>query len=370
MERYDLAVIGAGPGGYVSAIRAAQLGLKVAVVEKDRPGGVCLNWGCIPSKAILTCAELYEAVKEGEAYGIRVQGLAHDYPQVIRRSREAADRLAKGVQFLLQKNKVALLAGTGRLEGKNIVAVLPEEGQAQKLVAERVIIATGSAERSLPGVEIDGRQIITSREALVDTEIPEAMLIVGGGAVGVEFAYIYSTFGSRVTLVEMEKQLLPGMDSEVAQELQRVFKKKGIEVLTSTKFHSLTKFPGRVEVILEASGNLKERTANKVLVAVGRKPLSEGLGLAELGVELERGFIKIDEFLRTRCETIYAIGDVNGPPLLAHAASEEGIAAVEMMLGKREKGVDHRKIPACIYCQPEVASVGLLKSRLLPKGMR
>lgn len=368
MERYDLVVIGAGPGGYVSAIRAAQLGLKVAIVEKDRPGGVCLNWGCIPSKAILICAELYESVKESEQYGIKVQGLSYDYAHVIRRSREAADRLARGVQFLLKKNKIALLAGSGRLEGKNTVAVLPKEGQAQKLVAERVIIATGSAERGLPGVEIDGHQIITSREALVDTEISEAVLIIGGGAVGIEFAYIYSTFGSRVTLVEMEKQLLPGMDSEVAQELQRVFRKKGVEVLTGTKFHSLTKFPGRVEVVLEANGGLKERTANKVLVAVGRKPLSEGLGLEELGVELEHGFIKIDERLRTRCETVYAIGDVNGPPLLAHAASEEGIAAVEMMLGKREKGVEHAKIPACIYCQPEVAAVGLTEEQAAAQG--
>jgi len=368
MEQYDLVVIGAGPGGYVSAIRAAQLGLRVAVVEKDRPGGVCLNWGCIPSKAILTCAELYESIKEGEQYGIKVQGLSYDYSQVIKRSRESADRLAKGVQFLLKRNKVALLAGSGRLEDKNTVAVLPEAGQAQKLVAERIIIATGSAERSLPGVEIDGHQIITSREALVDTEIPEAMLIIGGGAIGVEFAYIYSTFGSRVTLVEMEKQLLPEMDSEVAQELQRVFKKKGVEVLTGTKFHSLTKFPGRVEVMLEANGGLKERTANKVLVAVGRKPLSEGLGLIELGIELERGFIKVDERLRTSCETVYAIGDVNGPPLLAHAASEEGIAAVEMMLGKREKGVDHIKIPACIYCQPEVAAVGLTEEQAAAQG--
>ncbi len=368
MEQYDLVVIGGGPGGYVSAIRAAQLGLKVAVVEKDRPGGVCLNWGCIPSKAILSCAELYESVKEGEQYGIKVQGLSHDYPHVIKRSREAADRLAKGVEFLLKKNKVALFAGRGRLEGKNAVAVLPEEGQAQKLTAERVIIATGSAERSLPGVEIDGQQIITSREALVDTEIPEAMLIIGGGAVGVEFAYIYSTFGSRVTLVEMEKQLLPGMDSEIARELQRVFRKKGIEVLTDTKFHNLTKFPGRVEVILEAEGSLKERTANKVLVAVGRKPLSEGLGLEELGVELERGFIKVDEHLRTGCETVYAVGDVNGPPLLAHAASEEGIAAVEIMQGQRENGVDHSKIPACIYCQPEVATVGLTEEQAAAQG--
>ncbi len=368
MQHYDLVVIGAGPGGYVAAIRAAQLGLKVAVVEKDRPGGVCLNWGCIPSKAILTSAELYESFKEAGQHGIRVEGLSLDYARVIERSRQAADRLAKGVQFLLRKNKIALLSGRGRLEDKSTVAVLPEKGKAQKVSADRVGVATGSVERSLPGVEVDGSQVLTSREALEDTELPEAVVIIGGGAVGVEFAYIYNAFGSRVTLVEMERQLLPGMDGEVAQELQRAFQKKGVEVLTGTRFRSLKKFPGRVEVVLEAGGELKERIAQKVLIAVGRKPLSEGLGLEEVGVELDQGFVRVDEHFRTRCETLYAIGDVNGPPLLAHAASEEGIAAVEFMLGKREKGVDAKKIPVCVYCQPEVAAIGLTEEEAASRG--
>ena len=363
MERYDLVVIGAGPGGYVAAIRAAQLGLKTAVVEKDRPGGVCLNWGCIPSKAILTSAELYETVKQGEHYGVKVQGLSCDYAQVIRRSREVADRLAKGVEFLLKKNRIPLLAGSGRLEGKNRVIIEANGREAQQVEAERVLIATGSGERTLPGLEIDGQHILTSREALIDTEIPEAILIIGGGAVGVEFAYIYSVFGSRVTVVEMEQQLLPGIDAEVARELERVFKKKGIEVLTGTKFHSLEKFPRRLEVTLESGGDLKRRTANKVLVAVGRTPLSAGLGLEALGVELNRGYIKVNEQMRTSSETIYAIGDVNGPPLLAHAASEEGVVAVEFMVGKRDKGVDPLRIPACIYCQPEIAVIGLSEAQ-------
>lgn len=368
MERYDLVVIGAGPGGYVAAIRAAQLGLKTAVVEKDRPGGVCLNWGCIPSKAILTSAELYEAVKEGEQYGVKVQGLSCDYPQVIKRSREVAERLAKGVEFLLKKNHIPLLAGTGRLEGKNRVLIELSGQGAQQLEAERILIATGSGERTLPGLEIDGKQILTSREALIDTEIPEAVLIIGGGAVGIEFAYIYSVFGSRVTVVEMEKQLLPGIDAEVARELARVFKKKGIEVLTDTKFHGVEKFPGRLEVTLDSGGDLKRRTANKVLVAVGRTPLSAGLGVEELGVELNRGYIKVNEQMRTANDTIYAIGDVNGPPLLAHAASEEGIAAVEFMAGKREKAIDPLRIPACVYCQPEIAVIGLSEEQAQARG--
>lgn len=368
MERYDLVVIGAGPGGYVAAIRAAQLGLKTAVVEKDRPGGVCLNWGCIPSKAILTSAELYEAVKEGEQYGVKVQGLSCDYPQVIKRSREVAERLAKGVEFLLKKNHIPLLAGTGRLAGKNRVLIELSGQGAQQLEAERILIATGSGERTLPGLEIDGKQILTSREALIDTEIPEAVLIIGGGAVGIEFAYIYSVFGSRVTVVEMEKQLLPGIDAEVARELARVFKKKGIEVLTDTKFHGVEKFPGRLEVTLDSGGDLKRRTANKVLVAVGRTPLSAGLGVEELGVELNRGYIKVNEQMRTANDTIYAIGDVNGPPLLAHAASEEGIAAVEFMAGKREKAIDPLRIPACVYCQPEIAVIGLSEEQAQARG--
>lgn len=368
MERYDLVVIGAGPGGYVAAIRAAQLGLKTVVVEKDRPGGVCLNWGCIPSKALLTSAELYENLKESERHGIKVNGLSVDYAQVIKRSREVADRLAKGVEFLLKKNRVPLMAGTGRLESKNRVVIETPGKGTQQVEADRILIATGSKERTLPGLEVDGKQILTSYEALVDTEMPDAIVIIGGGAVGVEFAYIYSAFGCRVTVVEMEKQLLPGVDIEVARELEKAFKKKGIEVLTGTKYHGVEKFPGRVELMLESEGDLKRRTANKVLVAVGRAPLSAGLGLEALGVELHRGYIKVDERMRTTCDTVYAIGDINGPPLLAHAASEEGIVAVECMAGKREKGIDHAHIPACVYAQPEVAVMGLTEAQAREKG--
>jgi dihydrolipoamide dehydrogenase len=368
MERYDLVVIGSGPGGYVAAIRAAQLGLKTAVVEKDRPGGVCLNWGCIPSKAILTSAEMYEDLKDGKHYGIKVNGLSCDYPQVIKRSRDVADRLAKGVEFLFKKNHIPLLKGSGRLENQNRVVIETDRNGAQQVEAARILIATGSSERTLPGLEIDGKQILTSYEALTDSEIPESIVIIGGGAVGVEFAYIYSVFGSRVTLVEMETQLLPGVDTEVAQELEKIFKKKGLDVLTRTKFHSVEKFPGRVEVTLESGGDLKRRTAKKVLVAVGRTPLSANLGLEALGVQLDRGYIKVDEHMRTANEAIYAIGDVIGPPLLAHAASEEGLAAVEFMVGARGKAADPLRIPACIYCQPQVAVIGLSEEQARARG--
>ena len=372
MERYDLVVIGAGPGGYVAAIRATQLGLKTAVVEKDRPGGVCLNWGCIPSKAILTSAEMYEDLKHGEQYGIKVSGLSFDYAQVIKRSRDVAGRLAKGVEYLLKKNKIPLLRGAGRIENTNRVIIEPSgqnEQDAQQVEADRILIATGSRERTLPGLEIDGKQVLTSYEALTEQEIPEAIVIIGGGAIGVEFAYIYSTFGSRVTVVEMEKQLLPGVDSEIARELERSFKKKGIEILTDTKFNSLEKYPGRVEVVLDNGADQKERTANKVLVAVGRSPISADLGLEEAGVELNRGYIQVNEQLQTSNPAIYAIGDVNGPPLLAHAATEEGIAAVEFMTGEREKAIDPARIPACIYCQPQVAVFGLTEGQAEEQGL-
>ena len=368
MERYDLVVIGAGPGGYVAAIRAAQLGLSVAVVEKDQPGGVCLNWGCIPSKAILTSAEMYEDLKQGERYGIKVSGLSFDYPQVIRRSRQVAGRLAKGVEYLLKKNKVPLFKGAGRLEAKNRVVIEASGQEAQQVEAERIVIATGSRERTLPGLEIDGKQVLTSYEALTEQAIPESIVIIGGGAIGVEFAYIYSTFGCRVTIVEMEKQLLPGVDSEIVQELERSFKRKGIEILTQTMFHSLEKYPGRVEVNLDSAGTFKERTANKVLVAVGRAPISADLGLEEAGVEIERGYVQVNAQMQTANTAIYAIGDVNGPPLLAHAASEEGIASVEYMTGEREKGRDASRIPACIYCQPQVAVFGLSEEQAQAQG--
>ncbi len=368
MEHYDLVVIGAGPGGYVAAIRAAQLGLTVAVVEKERAGGVCLNWGCIPSKAILSSAEMYESLKESEHFGIKVQGLSYDYGQVITRSREVAGRLAKGVEFLLKKNKIPLLSGTGRLDGPHQVSVHATDQTEQQIEADRILIATGSKERSLPGLERNARQIVTSYEALADREIPDSILIIGGGAIGCEFAYIYSVFGSRVTLVEMEPQLLPGVDIEIAQELEKSFKKKGIEVLTSSTFDSLEKFPARLDIRLNHQGELKERTANKVLVAVGRAPLSANLGLEALGVEFEQGYIKVNGQFQTSCESVYAIGDVIGPPLLAHAASEEGVAAVECMRGERDKGVDRSRIPACIYCQPQIAVIGLGEQQATDAG--
>lgn len=355
---YDLIVIGAGPGGYTAAIRASQLGWKTALVEKDRPGGVCLNWGCIPSKAILHSAELAENMREAESYGIRCQGFSVDYAKVIERSRKIADQLAQGLESLLKKNRVDLVYGKGTLLSADEVRV---EGKGErKLRGKRILLATGSKEKILPGIGVDGRTVLTSREALEEKELPESVLIIGGGAVGVEFAYAYNSFGVETTVVEMMDRLLPDMDEGLGRELERSFVKKKIRVLTQTRTKAIHQEGGPATVTVEGKdGGEKGLSAQRVLLAVGRAPVTQGLGLEALHIETEKGFIKVDDHYETSRKGVYAIGDVTGPPLLAHGASAEGVSAVEIMLGRSGKKVDRRRIPACVYCQPEVASIGL-----------
>jgi len=368
-ESFDFTVIGGGPGGYTAAIRASQLGLKTALVEKERPGGVCLNWGCIPSKAILHSAELVESLREGEKYGIRCEGLSVDYPKVIEHSRNVADRLAKGVEFLLKKNRIKLFIGTGSLLAPGEILV---QGKEQtKILSPKILLAAGSKERLLPGLEIDGETIVTSREALIRKELPKSVLIIGGGAIGVEFAYAYKSFGAETTVVEMMDRLLPEMDEELGRELERAFKKKKIRVLTQTKYKANRREKGTVTVTVEGKdGKESSLSAELVLVAIGRAPLTEGLELGKLQIETDRGFIKVDDQYQTSCKGIYAVGDVTGPPLLAHLASAEGIAAVELMLGHDRKKVERNEIPACVYCQPEVASVGLSEKQAKEAGQQ
>lgn len=369
MDAFDLVVIGAGPGGYVAAIRAAQLGMKVAVVERDRPGGVCLNWGCIPSKAILHSAELYAAAQEDAEYGIVRSGLSFDYAKVIDRSRAAADRLAKGVEFLFRKHHVTLLKGTGRLAGEAGGVLFAAEGKDEERVeARHVLLATGSTEVKLPGLEVDGEVILTSREALIDRKFPKSIVVIGAGAVGLEFAYVYSTFGAEVTVVEMADQILPGADRDIAAELATIFKKRGLEIRTATRFEGGRRSVDGVTLSLRHGEESEVVTVDKVLVAVGRRPLSAGLGLEETGVETERGFVKVDERYRTSVTGIYAIGDLIGAPLLAHKAMAEGVACVEMIAGTRDVGVDRARIAACIYCQPEVAWIGLNEEEARARG--
>jgi dihydrolipoamide dehydrogenase len=357
-ERFDLAVLGAGPGGYVAAIRAAQLGMRVAVVEADRPGGVCLNWGCIPSKALLTGAELVESLRRhGETFGICAGGITLDYAKLIDHSRRCADRLCKGVESLLRKNTIALVRGRGRLAGPQRLEVTGA-GEAD-LDADFVLVATGSAEWVPAGVEVDGERVLTSREALESRRVPERLVVIGAGAVGLEFAYVYAMYGARVTLVEMAEQVLPGADPELAQVVQREFRRKGIEVLLETRFEGLKRVNGGVEVSVHARGQSTGLAADQALVAIGRRALSADLGLEAAGVALDpRGFVPVDAWLRTSAPSVLAIGDVSGPPLLAHKASEEGVAAVEFLAGVQRPALDPAKIPACIYCQPQVAWIG------------
>ena len=343
----------------MAAIRAAQsLGQKVAVVEEDRPGGVCLNWGCVPSKALLSGAELVENLRRhGETFGVAADGIRLDYAKLVDHSRNSADRLCKGVQALLEKNRIELLKGRGRLAGPTSVEV---SGESDRLVeASQILLATGSREWVPDGLEVDGERLLTSREALESRRIPERLVVIGAGAVGVEFAYVYAMYGSKVTVVEMVDQMLPGADREVAAALQREFRRKGIEVRLGTSFQAIEKASGGVCVTVSRDGSPEEIEADQVLAAIGRRPRSDDLGLEKLGIAVDpNGFVVVDQQLRTSVPTVSAIGDLVGGALLAHKASEEGIAAVEFLAGIDRAALDHRRLPFCIYSQPQVAWIG------------
>jgi dihydrolipoamide dehydrogenase len=370
---YDLIVIGSGPGGYVAAIRASQLKMRVAVIERDLPGGVCLNWGCIPSKALLNSAEAMETIHGAAAeHGITTGEVRFDFKRVIARSREAADKLSKGVRFLLRKNKVDYIEAHATISGAQSVTLTSKPGKpappAEALTAERILIATGSGERLFPGMVI-GDGVMTSREALVNDRLPASVIVIGAGAIGLEFGYFYQAFGAKVTIVELEKQMLPGFDAEVAEELRKAFVKRGATVMLGHGYKSMTRKGNGWSVSLDAAGTAKTIEATAVLVAIGRTPVSNDLGLDEVGIETDRGYIKIDDSFRTNVPSIYAIGDVARMPLLAHKASAEGIAAVEIMAGVRDQGFDLLAIPGCIYCEPEVATVGLSEEQAKARGI-
>ena len=372
--RYDLVVIGSGPGGYVAAIRAAQLKMRVAVIERDRPGGVCLNWGCIPSKALLNSATAMDTIRgASKEHGIETGEIRFDFTKVIARSRAAADKLSKGVLYLFKKNKIDYFEADATITGPNSVTLAPLEGKpapaSATLDGERILIAAGSGERLFPGMKV-GDGVVTSKEALVLDKMPASVVVIGAGAIGLEFGYFYSAFGAKVTIVELEKQMLPGMDAEVAEELRRAFIKRGVTVMLGHGYKSMARNGDLWSVAVTAEGADKSIEAEVVLVAVGRTPLSRNLGLEKLGIELERGgFIKTNDSFQTSVPSIYSIGDVLRPPLLAHKASAEGIAAVEIMAGVREPGFDLLAIPACIYCEPEVATVGLSEADAKARGI-
>lgn len=367
-KKFDLAVIGGGPGGYVAAIRAAQLGMKSAVIEKDRLGGLCLNWGCIPSKALLRSAEVFRMFQHAESYGIMVENLKFDPKKIIKRSRLAAEKLSKGVEFLLKKNKVEYITGTGRIVKKGIIEISNDGKVVQALKAKNIVIATGGYSRSLPGVTIDKKKIISSREALILQDFPKSIIIIGGGPIGIEFSYFYNAFGIKCTIVEMMPHILPFEDSEIIDILQKSLKRSGIEILTDTKVENVRVNAKGVNVkVGSKKGALKEIRADIALVAVGFSGFVEGLGLEELGVQIEKSFVKVDEKYQTNVDGIYAIGDVIGPPLLAHVASAEAIYMVEKLAGHNPTPIDYSNIPSCTYCQPQVASIGLTEQKAKEK---
>lgn len=366
----DVVVIGGGPGGYVAAIRAQQLGLKTICVERDRLGGVCLNWGCIPSKALLKSAEYMNFIKHAGDYGFGITNPQIDFPKVISRSRGVADRMSSGVNFLFKKYKVTQVKGNGSVVSRNLVEVRDENGAVTDTISTKnVIIATGARTRMFPSIEVDRKRVLTSTEAMLQQEIPSSMIVIGSGAIGVEFSYFYNAFGTKVTIVEMQPTIVPVEDEDVSKELERQFKKAGMTILTSTRVLSAKTVGEKVEVTVEKKdGTTEVLTADVALNAVGIQANIEGIGLEQAGVVLERGFIKVDKFLRTNVEGIYAIGDVAGPPWLAHKASAEGVVVAEFIAGHHTDGMSYDNIPGCTYCNPQVASVGLTEKKAREAG--
>ncbi|HEY7602561.1 MAG TPA: dihydrolipoyl dehydrogenase [Methylomirabilota bacterium] len=362
-ERFDAVVIGSGPGGYVSAIRAAQLGKQVAVVEADRPGGICLNWGCIPTKALLRNAEVLQLFHRAAEFGVTVENLRADYAVAHGRSRQVSERMSKGVEFLFRKNKITLVSGRGELVGPGAVKVTAGDGSTRTLEARAVVLATGATPKSLPGVAIDGARVISSDETLRLDRLPPSAIVIGAGAVGVEFADVFAAYGVEVMIVEALPRLLPVEDEEISKLLARSFAKRKIEVRVGVKVQSVK--PGRdgMTVEIEQDGQAARLEAAVVLMAVGRGAKTEGLGLERLGVAMERGFVKVSPRMETSVPGVYAIGDVAGPPLLAHKASAEGVLVAEVIAGHPAQPINYRAIPGCTYCHPQVASVGLTEAQ-------
>lgn len=369
IKNFDLVVIGGGPGGYVAAIRASQSGMKTAIVEKEALGGVCLNWGCIPTKALLTSAEQMAFLNEASKWGFAFEKLNFDFTNIIQRSRKIAEENSRGVGFLMKKNSVTVMNGVGTITDPSTIAVHDSKGQEiDCMTARHIIIATGGRARMLAGVKLDGKRVLTSREALILKKPPKSMIIIGAGSIGVEFAYFYHTFGTKITLVEMMPQILPTADKEISAALKRIFEKAGIAIYTGTRVASVKIGKTKVTAKLSGSKGTKEISADCCLVAIGVQGNIEGLGLEKLGVKLEKNAIATDKFMRTNVAGIYAIGDVVGEPCLAHIASHEGIVCVDNIAGKATPGMNYSSFPGCTYCKPQVATVGLTEQQAIDAG--
>ena len=363
----DVVVVGGGPGGYVAAIRAAQLGLKVILVEKEHLGGVCLNWGCIPTKSLLRNAEVIALLRQGKTFGFTLDGFQTDFAAAVDRSRKVAGRLVKGVTALMRKNGIRVVEGTGSIAGPGTVQVTLDDGGEIQLQANHVIVATGARARALTGVTVDGERIVTARHALEMRILPASVVIVGAGPIGMEFAHLWHTYGAEVTVVEMLPHLLPLEDEEVSKEVERVFRRRRVRVLTSTRVEGMELTADGVRVrVRKGDGEEETLAAEKALIAIGVRPNSEGLEKA--GIQLERGWVVVDERMRTTVPGIWAVGDVTGKLPLAHVASAQGIIAAEDIAGANPRPLDYDAIPRCTYCQPQVASFGLTEAQAREQG--
>lgn len=370
---YDIVVVGSGPGGYVAAIRASQLGLKTAIIEKESLGGICLNWGCIPTKALLKSAQIVNDIKHSEAYGVEAQGKPN-FEAIIKRSRGVADKMSKGVQFLMRKNKIDVIMGYGTLKAKGQVEVKAADGATQIIEGKHIILATGGRSRELPAMKINGNKIIGYREAMSLPKQPQSMIIVGSGAIGIEFGYFYNSIGTKVTVVEFMPRIVPVEDEDISKELEKNLKKQGIEIMTSSEVTAVDTSGEGVKATIKTAGGETTLEADILLSAVGVSANIENIGLETLGVKTEKGKIVVDKFYKTNVETIYAIGDCVPGQALAHVASKEAIICVEAIANKEGKykhqpeALDYGNVPGCTYCFPEVASVGFTEKQAKDAG--
>lgn len=364
MSKYDVIVLGSGPGGYVTAIRASQLGLKTAVIEKESLGGVCLNWGCIPTKALLKSAQVFEYLKHAGDYGLKVKDYDKDFDAVVNRSRNVADGMSKGVQFLMKKNKIDIISGYGKIKpGKKV------DVDGKEYSADHIIIATGARSRELPSLPQDGKKVIGYRQAMTLEKQPKKLMIVGSGAIGVEFAYFYNAMGTEVTIVEYMPRIVPVEDEDVSKQLERSFKKSGIKIMTSTEVTAVDTSGKGVKATVKTKKGEETLEADVVLSAVGIKTNIENIGLEDVGIVTDRDKILVNDFYQTNMPGYYAIGDVTPGPALAHVASAEGILCVEKIAGHHIEALDYGNIPGCTYCSPEVASVGLTEAQAKEQGL-
>ncbi len=366
--KYDLLVIGSGPGGYVAAIRASQLGMKVGVIERSELGGICLNWGCIPTKALLKSAQVFEYVQHAKDYGIDIKDASVDFEGMVKRSRDVAGGMSKGIQFLFKKNKIDHIAGFGKLKAGKKVEVTAEDGSKADYAADHIIVATGGRSRELPNLPIDGKKIIGYREAMVLDKKPESMVIVGSGAIGVEFAYFYNSIGTQVTIVEFMDRIVPVEDEDVSKQLERTYKKAKMKIMTNSEVTAVDTKGAKCKVSVKTKKGDVVLEADVVLSAVGVATNLEGIGLEDVGVATDRGKIIVDDYYKTNIPGIYAIGDIVHGPALAHVASAEGIICVEKITGQNPEPLDYNNIPGCTYCSPEVASVGYTEAAAKAAG--